>query len=46
MYIGEPAVLGKNGVEKVLDLNLNQEDETKFETCATTIKNALKSVKY
>ena len=45
IYIGEPAVLGKNGVEKVLDLNLNNDDKFKFENCVNAIQNAIKKVK-
>lgn len=45
IYIGEPAVLGKNGVEKVLDLNLSQNDKFKFEDCVNAIQHALNSVK-
>lgn len=45
VYIGEPAVLGKNGVEKVLDLNLNNDDKYKFENCVHAIQTALNSIK-
>lgn len=41
VYIGEPSVLGKNGIEKVLDLNLNIEDKIKFEECVNAIQSVL-----
>lgn len=41
IYIGEPTVLGKNGVEKVLDLNLSIEDKVKFEECVNAIQSVL-----
>lgn len=45
IYIGEPAILGKNGVEKVLDLNLSQNDKFKFEDCVHAINGALSTIK-
>lgn len=41
VYIGEPSILGKNGVEKVLDLNLSIEDKVKFEECVEAIQSVL-----
>lgn len=46
IYIGEPAILGKNGIEKVLDLNLNNEDKAKFGNCVTAIKTVLNKVDF
>lgn len=46
IYIGEPAVLGKNGVEQVLNLNLNDEDKFKFENCVNAIQSVLNKVKF
>lgn len=44
IFIGEPAVLGKNGVEQVIKLNLTNEDKFKFEDCVNTIKSALNKI--
>ena len=41
IFIGEPAVLGKNGVEQVIKLNLTNEDKFKFEDCVNAIKTAI-----
>lgn len=45
VYIGRPAILGRNGVEQVLDLNLNNDDKFKYEDCINTIQTALKKIK-
>ncbi len=41
LYIGQPTIIGKNGVEKVLDLNLKDKDITKFEESVNAIQNVL-----
>ncbi len=41
VYIGQPAVLGKNGVERVLSLKLCEQDVVKFENCVNAIKSVL-----
>ncbi len=46
MYIGEPAILGKNGIEKVLNLDLCDEDKFKFENCVNAISQAIKSISH
>ena len=45
IFIGEPAVLGKNGVEQVIKLNLTNEDKFKFEDCVNAIKTAITKAK-
>ncbi len=44
LYIGMPSVLGKNGIEKVLDLNLNSRDRIKFEESVSAIQNCLNKI--
>ena len=39
--IGVPAVIGKNGVEKINELELNNEEKEWFDKGVTSIKNAL-----
>lgn len=31
IYLGVPVILGKNGVEKVIELDLDEEDSTRFD---------------
>jgi malate dehydrogenase len=38
-YVGVPAVLGANGVEKVVELSLNQEEQKLFDNSVNAIKN-------
>ncbi|MGN1208406.1 MAG: L-lactate dehydrogenase [Christensenellales bacterium] len=44
LYIGMPSVLGKNGVEKVLELNLSKEDDLKFEESVHAIQSVLNKI--
>ena len=39
--IGVPAVIGKNGVEKINELELNDEEKKWFDKGVTSVKNAL-----
>ena len=41
--IGVPAVIGKNGVEKINELDLNQEEKEWFDKGVNSVKNALSS---
>ncbi len=43
--IGVPVVLGKNGVEKILELELMPETEKRFEKSVSTIKEAIEKLK-
>jgi malate dehydrogenase len=43
--IGVPCVLGKNGVEKILELKLDFEAKEAFEKSVSTIKDAIKKLK-
>lgn len=45
IYIGQPSILGKNGIEKVLPLNLNKNDKMKFENCVNAIQDVLNKIK-
>lgn len=42
--IGVPVVLGKNGVEKILELELTSERKKRFEQSVLTIKEAIKKL--
>jgi len=37
-FIGVPAVLGKNGVEKIIELDLNESEQAQFEKSLTHVK--------
>jgi malate dehydrogenase len=41
LYIGVPVVLGRNGVEKILELNLTVEEKNQFEKSALSIKELI-----
>ncbi|MFO7868935.1 MAG: malate dehydrogenase [Bacteroidales bacterium] len=36
--IGVPIIVGKNGIEKIVDYNLNNEEQTKFDASAEAVK--------
>ncbi|KEO74931.1 malate dehydrogenase [Anditalea andensis] len=40
-YLGVPVILGKNGVEKVLELELNSEEKELLETSRTHVKEVM-----
>lgn len=39
--IGVPAVVGKDGVEKIIELDLNEEEKLEFEKGVMSVKNAI-----
>jgi len=43
--VGVPVVLGKNGVEKIIELDLSDELRTKFHTSVETIKSGIEILK-
>ncbi len=42
--IGVPAVIGKNGVEKIVELDLNDDEKEWFKKSVDSIKNAISSI--
>jgi len=38
-YVGVPAVLGENGVEKIIELSLNEEEQTSLDKSISAVKN-------
>ena len=42
--IGVPAVIGKNGVEKIVELDLNNDEKEWFKKSVDSIKNAISSI--
>ena len=43
-YIGQPSVINKNGIERVIDLSLNDEEKGKFNNSVNIIKNAIREL--
>lgn len=43
-YVGVPAVLGSNGVEKVIDFDLNDEEQAAFDKSVNAVKNLIESM--
>lgn len=44
LTIGVPAVIGKKGVEKIIDLELNDEEKAEFKKSADSVKNAISNI--
>ena len=44
IYIGQPSVINKNGIERVIDLSLNDEEKGKFDNSVNIIKNAIREL--
>jgi len=42
--IGVPAVIGKNGIEKIIELELNAEERHVFDTGVQSVKSAISSI--
>ncbi len=41
IYIGVPVILGKNGIEKIIELDLNNEERALLEESAVAVKNVM-----
>jgi len=44
--IGVPVVLGKNGVERIIELKLSKESQLMFENSVAKVKTAIKTLKF
>jgi malate dehydrogenase len=44
LYIGVPAIIGKNGVEKIIEVELNQETEKEFRKSVEAVSNLAKTL--
>ncbi|HEX2982266.1 MAG TPA: malate dehydrogenase, partial [Ignavibacteriales bacterium] len=44
-YVGVPAVLGANGVEKVVDFTLDAEEKTALDKSVTSVKGLVEDMK-
>ena len=45
LYVGVPVVIGKNGVEKVLELELNDQEKNNFEKSVKAVEELFNSAK-
>jgi malate dehydrogenase len=44
-YVGVPAVLGSNGVDRVVELSLNSEEQTALDNSVKAVKNLIEDMK-
>ena len=42
--VGVPAVIGKSGVEKIIELDLNEEEKTVFDAAVKSVKDAISGI--
>ena len=45
IYLGVPVILGKNGIERVIELELDEEDKACFEISKKEVENTIKMMK-
>ena len=45
LYAGVPVVIGSNGVEKIIELNLSQEEKANFEKSVKAVKDLFDAAK-
>ena len=45
IYLGVPVIIGKNGVEKVIELELDEEDKVRFDVSQQEVRKTLELVK-
>lgn len=45
LFIGVPAIIGKNGVEKVIELNLNQDEKNMFDKSVEAVRKLVSDIK-
>ena len=45
IYVGVPVVIGKNGVEKIVEIELNREEQAMFKSSVDSVKELVKSIK-
>lgn len=45
IYVGVPVVIGKNGVEKIVEIKLNQDEQKNFDFSVNAVKELIASIK-
>lgn len=43
-YLGVPAVLGENGVERVVELSLDENEKSAFDNSISAVKNLIEDM--
>lgn len=46
IYLGVPVILGKNGVERIIELELDEEDKVRFEDSKKEVEKTLSLIKH
>jgi malate dehydrogenase len=46
MYFGVPVVLGRNGVEKIIEVKLNDEEQAMMNKSAELVKGTMSALKF
>ena len=46
IFVGVPAILGKNGVEKVIEMNLGDKEKEMLEISANAVRDVVKLLPY
>ena len=41
MYVGVPAILGKNGIDKIVEIEMNEEEQKMLEDSAAAVKTVM-----
>jgi len=41
IYLGVPVILGKNGIEKIIEVNLNEQEQASLEESATAVRGVM-----
>lgn len=44
IYVGVPVIIGKNGVEKIVEIELNDEEQTAFTDSVNSVKELISSI--
>ncbi|MBN8828510.1 MAG: malate dehydrogenase [Sphingobacteriia bacterium] len=45
LYVGVPVVIGKNGVEKIVEITLNEEEQKAFNNSANAVRSLIEGIK-
>ena len=44
MYVGVPCIIGENGVEKIVEISLNEEEKAGFDHSVAAVKGLMEAV--
>ena len=45
LYIGVPVIIGANGIEKIVEIHLNKEEQDEFNSSVESVKNLVETCK-